>query len=234
MSWIGLIAAFMLLYSAPAFAQEWIEYVSRESGFRLNFPVPPVSSTTEFRSEYGYMLPARVYSAERGRERYSITVVDYRGIEKLGMERSKACPSGAETCKGSQNTGPGYWKMELGGAITYAQWRFLQRDARITHLTWQWQDFVEGLYLQLTNNADASRTFAAIHMHENRLYIVEATVPKGSPEPGLFQQSMGFVNTDGSGIRYQTVYSNLFPAPPRTRGGDGAPPAGGDLTPRGR
>lgn len=108
--------------------------------------------------------------------------------------------------------------MDLGGAITYAQFQFLKREATLTHLTWQWQDFVEGLYLQLTNSADTSRTFAAIHMHENRLYIVEATVPKGAPEPGLFQQSMGFVNEDGSRIRYQTVYSNLFPAPPRARG----------------
>jgi hypothetical protein len=221
MRWMGIAATVLTLSSATvASAQGWVEYVSRESGFRLNFPVQPTISDTTFRSEYGYMLPARVYSAERGRERYSITVVDYRGIEKLGTERSKACPSGAETCKGSPNTGPGYWKMEVGGAITYAQWQFLQRDARLTHLTWQWQDFVEGLYLQLTSNTDASRTFAAIHMHENRLYIIEATVPKGAPEPGLFQQSMGFVTADGSGIRYQTVYSNLFPPPPRTRGGE--------------
>ena len=113
MRWIGLLATLALLHSAPAFAQEWVEYVSRDGGFRLNFPIQPTVSETTFRSEYDYMLPARVFAAERGRERYSITVVDYRGIERLGTERSKACPAGAETCKGSQNTGPGYWKMVL-------------------------------------------------------------------------------------------------------------------------
>jgi hypothetical protein len=47
-------------------------------------------------------------------------------------------------------------------------------------------------------------------MHENKLYVVEGTVPKGYPEPGLFQQSMGWVDKDGNGIRYQSIYSNAF------------------------
>ena len=63
------------------------------------------------------MLPARVYSAERGRERYSMTVVDYNGIEKIGEERAKGCPPSVEPCHGSRNTGAGYWKMDIGGAI---------------------------------------------------------------------------------------------------------------------
>ena len=85
---------------------------------------------------------------------------------------------------------------------------------------------VEGHFVQLTNNADQSRTFAYIGMHEHKLYIAEGTVPKGYPEPGLFQQSMGWVDKDGNGIRYQTIYSNayhgmgVYPVPPRAgRGG---------------
>jgi hypothetical protein len=77
-------------------------------------------------------------------------------------------------------------------------------------------------------NADRSRTFFAIHLHESRLYILEATVPAGYPEPGLFQQSLRFLDKDGNAIRYQTVYSNFFPVPPRAgggRGGGGNPPA---------
>src|SRR5437667_8575831 len=79
---------------------------------------------------------------------------------------------------------------------------------------------VEGHFIQLTNNADQSRTFAFIAMHQNKLYIVEGTVPKGYPEPGLFQQSMGWVDKDGNGIRYQMIYSNayhgmgVYPVPP--------------------
>jgi hypothetical protein len=73
---------------------------------------------------------------------------------------------------------------------------------------WNHQDLVEGHQLQLTNNADQSRTFAFITMRENKLYIVEGTVPKGWPEPALFQNSMGFLDKAGNGVRYQTIYSN--------------------------
>ena len=48
-----------------------------------------------------------------------------------------------------------------------------------------------------------------ISMHKNRLYIVEGTVPGNYPPPGLFQQSMGHVDEEGRGVRYQSVYSNL-------------------------
>ena len=87
----------------------------------------------------------------------------------------------------------------------------MQRDAKVTELTWNNIDFVEGHQLQLTNNKDKSRTHAAIYMHENRLYIVEATVPAGYPEPGLFQQSLGWLDENGKGFRYRSLYHNGFP-----------------------
>jgi hypothetical protein len=70
--------------------------------------------------------------------------------------------------------------------------------------------------MQLTN-ADKSRTFAGIYMHENKLYIIEGTVPPGYPEPGLFQQSLGWLDEAGVSVRYQSYYSNGFPPPPRAR-----------------
>jgi hypothetical protein len=90
--------------------------------------------------------------------------------------------------------------------------------------------------VQLTN-PDQSRTFAAIHMHENRLYILEGTVAKGFPQPALFQQSLGFLDKDGNGIRYQTVYSNAIhglreaPTPPRAGRGRGAGRGAGAAVP---
>jgi hypothetical protein len=95
-------------------------------------------------------------------------------------------------------------------------------------------DLVEGQQLQLTNNADQSRPFVFIAMHLDRLYIFEGTVPPGRPEPGLFQQSVGFLDYKGRRVRYQYVYSNRYPPPPLT-GGGGAPalaPTGGLPTPR--
>jgi hypothetical protein len=132
------------------------------------------------------------------------------------------------------NTGPGYWKMDAGGAIVYATWQFMQRNARVTHLLWNFIDLVEGQQLQLTNTADQSRTFVFIAMHLDRLYIFEGTVPAGNPEPGLFQQSVGFLDYSGRRVRYQYVYSSRYPPPPLT-GGGGLPalnPAGSLPTPR--
>ena len=77
-------------------------------------------------------------------------------------------------------------------------------------------DRVEGHALQLTN-ADASRTYVSINMHEDRLYILEGTVPEGAAPPMLFQQSLGFLDEEGEGVRYETPYANGFPPPPRAR-----------------
>ena len=65
---------------------------------------------------------------------------------------------------------------------------------------------------------NGSRTSAAVYMHENKLYIIEGTVPDGYPEPGFFQQSVGWIDENGRGIRYQQVYHHgWFPKPPVSR-----------------
>jgi hypothetical protein len=206
--------AFVLILSTvPLFAaQEWDEYVSTKDGFKINFPGQPKITEITWKSQMDYMLPARVYSAERGRERYSLTVVDYSGIEQQGIARAKTCPPGNEQCRENAAgvIGPGYWKQDERGAIVYATLKLLQRDAKVTSYTYDWQDLVEGHFLQMTNNADQSRTYAYIAMHEHKLYIVEGTVPRGYPEPGLFQQSLGWVDQNGRGIRYQSLYSNTY------------------------
>jgi len=209
-------AALAVSISGPSFAQEWIEFASREDRFTCNFPSQPKVTETTYRSEYGADLPAHVYSATQGQSRYSVTVVDYNHAQRILTEKAKNCPPGAETCSGGPGaTGEGYWKNDVRGAIVHASWQFMQRDAKLTHFLWNFIDLVEGHQLQLTNNVDKSRTFASIYMHENKLYIAEATVPPGYPEPGLFQQSLGWLDENGIGLRYQSIYSNGFPAPPR-------------------
>ncbi len=220
----AVLVVALVLTAGSASAQDWTEFVSARDGFRVNFPGQPKVQDTTYLSEFGYTLPARVFSAERGRERYAMTVVDYSGIEAMGRERIKTCPPSAEPCRGSMNTGEGYWKLDLGGAIVHAAWTFLQRDVKPTHMNWAWNDLVEGRSLQLTNNADESRTFLHLALHMNKLYILEATVPAGYPAPGLFQQSMGYVDKDGKRIRYQYVYNNRFPAPPRIDADTGVDP----------
>jgi hypothetical protein len=208
-----MAALLIVALVSPALAQDWDEFVFVDDRFKVNFPGKPRIEETTWVSQYRYTLPARVYTASRGAERYSVTVVDYRPIEKLGIERSQACPAGAETCIGNQDgrqggvLGLGYWKMDVRGAMAFAMFKLLQRDVKLTDLTVQFQDLVEGYSLQLTA-VDESRTFAYITMHENRLYIFEGTTPRGYPDPALFQGSVGFVDAKGQGMRYVDWYSN--------------------------
>ena len=210
----ALVVASVVAVSGPAAAQEWEEYVNPQDGFRLNFPGKPNIAEGTWTSQLTYILPMRVYSAEKGQERYSLTVVDYSGIEQQGIERGKTCPPGNANCRANAPPalGPGYSHHDERGAIVYATFKLLQRDGKLNYMAWEWQDMVEGQFIQLTSNADQSRTFAYVAMHEHKLYIVEGTVPKGYPEPGLFQQSMGWVDKNGNGIRYQTIYSNAYHA----------------------
>jgi len=209
---VAVIAASLLL-SMPALAgaQEWTEYVSREDGFSINFPGQPRVSTTTWQTQLNYMLPARLYSAERGPERYSITVVDFAPLEQQGIARWKTCPPGNAQCRdGGATIGPGYWKQDERGAIVNAISRFLKRPGQVTEYNWDWQDMVEGHSLHL-NGADGRRTLAYVAMHERKLYILEASVPGNYPEPGLFQQSLGWLDKDGNRIRYtETIYSNSY------------------------
>jgi hypothetical protein len=233
-----------LAWPRSAAAQEWAPFTTVEDGFTINFPGQPRMAQTTWRSQLDFELPARVYSVDRGSERYSITVVDYSGIEQLGMERAKSCPPGNANCRANAGPalGPGYSRHDERGALLFATEKLLNRNATMTELAWDWQDMVEGHVIHLTNTADQSRTYAYVAMHRHKLYIVEGTVPKGSPEPGLFQQSLGWIDTDGTGMRYENVvYSNayhgmgVYPTPPHVvpEGSapvDGVPAAGGAAT----
>jgi hypothetical protein len=199
-------AAFVLSVATPALAEEWIEYISQQDSFSVNFPVQPEVRDIAYPSEYGVTLPGRLYTAVDGKSRYSVTVVDYSNVQKLHADRLKGCNGYPDTCFNPSGN-------ELRGAIDFALWNFMQRGAKFTHYAYYNADLIEGRRLQLLN-PDGSRTFAAIHLHQNRLYIFEGTVPAGSPPPGLFQQSLGWVDKDGNRIRYKSVYSNAYPPPP--------------------
>jgi hypothetical protein len=219
-------AAVILSISGSAFAQEYVEFISRQDRFTIVFPVQPKVAEITFKSEFGGLLPARVYSAESGQSRFSVTVVDYNNIQAIDTEKAKSCPAGAETCKGGlaagSSTGAGYWKADIEGAVMYATWLFLQRDAKVTYVGWGNMDLVEGNMVSLTNNKDKSRTSAAVYMHENKLYMLEGTTPAGYPVPDFFQQSVGWIDENGNGIRYLTIYHNGFPKPEiARRGGQG-------------
>ena len=202
------IAAAALLISTHATAQEWSDYTSRQDRFSVNFPAPPTIREFTYVSWRDARLPARVYTVERGAERYSVTFVDYTVAERVHAERAKSCPPGRTAFALAMTRWhrvSARWKYDVLGAVDHAASAFLTRGAKVTYFAWATIDRITGRQIHLTN-ADQSRTFVQIHMHENRLYIIEATVPAQSPEPGLFQQSPQFLDEVG---RSRAIHGQL-------------------------
>ena len=207
-------AALIILIAAPSFAQEWTDYVNRGDFFAVNLPGEPKVKDITWQGEYIVKYPARVYTADAGKDRYSVTVVDYTDALKKHQEQVKICKAAGgdgDQCQERSST-------DMRSALLYASWGIIEKDpaAKLTHLVYTQADRVEGDDVHLTH-PDGSRTFASVFMHEDRLYILEATVPKGEPQPLIFQQSMRFLDKDGKSIRYDSPYTNGFPAPPRAR-----------------
>jgi hypothetical protein len=209
----------LLCPSTSALAQEWGEYVNRDDRFTVNVAGEPRVEETTWPSEYGMVFSGRIYSFPRGAERYSITVIDYSDAER----KYAALPHPRSFQQAM------YWQIDIMASIQYAATKLYRQrpGARVTYDAWHYIDLVSGHQLHLTN-ADGTRTIAGIYLHENRLYILEATVPPKAPEPALFVQSLGFLDADGSRVRYREIYSNKLP--PVTlpgRGGRGGAPAAG-------
>jgi len=228
-----VITAVVLLSSASSvLAQEYVEFKSMQDRFSIVFPAQPKVTDTTYTSEFKSVLPARVYNVDQGQSHFKVTVVDYNNIQAIAAEKAKACPPGAEACSGNtgagSSTGAGYWKPDIEGAVIHATWELMQRtNERAVYLGWANMNLVEGHMVNLVNDKDKSRTSAAIYMHENKLYIIEGTVPAGYPVPDFFQQSVGWLDENGRDIRYLTIYHNGFPKPEvRAQGLGGA--AGGN------
>lgn len=100
-----LAFAIVLSMAVPAVTQEWTEYQNIQDGFKINFPGQPKIAEMTWTSEFGYVLPARVYTAERGRERYSLTVADYSPIEQSPRAREEV-PPGRRTLPGQRALRP--------------------------------------------------------------------------------------------------------------------------------
>jgi hypothetical protein len=172
----AIAALLVVSVAAPAFAQEWVEYLNREDRFGVSFPSQPTVKEIFYQGERGKPLPARVYSAQDGASRYSVTVVDYTTA--------------------SINDVP--------GSIAWEAWNFRKRGGQVTQDTFANVDRIPGHELHITNR-DGSHTFAQIHLHKRRLYILEADIPPNAPTPGavLFIQSLSILDEEGRRIRYE-------------------------------
>jgi hypothetical protein len=195
----GIIAGITVLLVASLQAQEWSTYTNRLDRFEVNFPGQPKVEEIKWPSEYGAVFPGRVYSLEQNGSRYSVTVIDYTDAERIHAARTNHTEA---------DSLPIYWQVDVQASIAYAATKFRQRPGvKVTYDAFHYIDLVSGHQLQMTN-PDQSRTFAGIYLHESRLYILEATVPAKAPPPGLFQQSLGFLDAAGKKVRYPTIYYN--------------------------
>lgn len=216
-----IVAAAIMLQPGPAAAQ-WIEYASKQDLFYVNFPHEPKVESITYDSAQGAPLPGRVYAAESGGSKYSMTVIDYSHIEEIQQEMIKKCPKDAHmTCRGTGPDGPsgsGYSKLDKAGAYDWATWKIIDRGGKITLFEWTFIDYIMGRWIHSTN-PDGSRTYDALHMHKDKLYWLNATVPKGYPEPGIFHQSLRIIDEQGVPIRYNALYMNGYPEPTRANTG---------------
>ncbi len=213
-----------LIVTAAAPAQDWKTVTVIGDGFRSNYPGDPSVESITYDTEFRLSLPGRVYRAADGLGRYATTVVDYRDAERLHNDRSAKCRAANGANQQDGDTCQNDFVMEVAGAMDHAVSRFLTHDGvKVTQYGTYFLDLVSGRQAQLTN-PDRSRTYVAVHQHAGRLYIQEATVPAGMPEPLLFLQSLAWVNEEGKAIRYRTLYTEgyadwKFPqptAPPHT------------------
>ena len=220
---LALIPAMVILLgSGTVFAQDWAPFFNVGDGFSATFPGQPKVETITYATEYRMTLPGRVYSASDALGRYSTTVVDYRGIQKLHDDASATC----RAAKGANGTDgdacQNDFRVEVAGAMDFAAWNLMKpQGAKTTHYMWYFNEMIAGRLLQVTH-ADQSRTFAVIHQHAGRLYIHTATVQPKMPEPVLFIQNIGFLNEAGKSVRYREFYTEgygewKFPSPPPPR-----------------
>ena len=202
----------LLLAAQPALAQEWVEHVNKVDRFTVPAPGEPRVQTITWDSEYGAKFPGRVYTWEQRRNRYSVTVVDYSDSERIHSELKHIAYQGGP--------GPGgvYWLVDIAASVAYAATKYREKPGvDVTYDAFHYIEFVTGIELQLTN-PDQSRSYVGIYLHENRLYILDATAPRGEAPPIIFQQSFGFLDANGQPVRYRPFYVNPFPAPRLGRG----------------
>ncbi len=188
-----IILASTLWFCESAVAQRWIPYASATDGFRIMAPGEFAIEEIDFETEYGIVVPARIFSHENDTGRYSVTVVDYRESQRLHDERLREIGAIYQ---------PIYGQVDVRGSVAYAAKKIRDRASTIEYDAYHYISRIDGHQLQ-TTNPDQTRTFAAIYLYESRLYVIDATASSDIAPPGMFQQSLEFIDEDGEVITYR-------------------------------
>ena len=178
---LAAVLALVSVAAVPVRAQNWIEFADKNEQFGVNLPGAPTVRDETYQSWRGATLPARVYSVADGPRRYSVTVVNYQKAPIAG-------DAGV---------------TDVLGSIAWAAWNVRKWPGiEIRYDAYAQSDRIEGHEIYLVN-ADRSQTNVAIYLHASRLYILEATVPAGSPPAVQFQQSLEIYDEQGVRVRYR-------------------------------
>ncbi len=191
-----LLAALALVPAGTLLAQNWVNYRNTTDFFSINLPesVEPEVRDITWPSEYGAEFPGRVHTVREGPATYTVTVIDYSDSHNIHLARTNSTEADSPV-------NYSYWRIDVLASVAYAATQFRRRGGEVTYDAWHHVDRVAGHQLNITN-ADESRSYVGIYLHDARLYIVEATVPKGYPPQVQFQQSLGFIDEEGRNIRY--------------------------------
>ena len=184
-----------LFFSGAAVAQGWGEYVNRADRFSINFPGEPQIQQTTYTPSDGPPVPARVYSAQQGEGRYSLTVVDFTGTYEYSPWPFAYSGSGV-----------------VQGSIAHAAANFRERG-EITYDAYDRLNLIPGHLLRITEPNDR-RLFVAIYLYDRRLYIMEASVPADAPPPSIFGTSLAVLDSEGESIRFNEDGERVRGGPP--------------------
>ncbi|OUU80221.1 MAG: hypothetical protein CBC38_02165 [Gammaproteobacteria bacterium TMED78] len=188
------ILLFSLVFSFPAFCQEWEMFHDMDDLFSINFPGKPEIEYISYPSEYGAVFPGKIYSASRGSNNFSLTVIDYTNYKEIHSQRTNKTEADAPA-------GYTYDIIDVLASIAYAASNYRKKSKEVTLDIWAHIDRIPGHQLQLTNH-DGSRSFIGIFLHNKKLYIADATVPENYPPQGHFQQSLRFIDSNQNYVRY--------------------------------
>lgn len=176
-------------------AQEWRDYMSTEDGFRVRVPGEFAVTETTWDSEYGAVMPARIFLYEDGSSSYKITVVDYTDAYRIHAAREDRTEADSLRV---------YWEVDVHASVVYAASMIRARSGRIAYNAYHYIGRVPGEQIQMVY-PDDSRLYAAIYLHAGKLYVLEATVPSGAPPPVVYQQSLAWVDESGNSVSYRNI-----------------------------
>lgn len=202
-----VIAASILCFCESAIAQRWASYASSTDGFRIMSPGEFAIEEIDFETEYGIVVPAKIFSHENDAGRYSVTVVDYRDAQRLHDERLREIGGIYQ---------PIYAQVDVRGSIAYVAKKIRDRASKIDYDAYHYIGRIEGHQLQ-TTNPDQTRTFAGLYLYQSRLYVIEATVSPNIAPPGMFQQSLEFIDEDEAVISFRNFPEDRKVSGPFTR-----------------